>query len=185
VDLETGKRLLRRSAHRIRNAIDSAERNTAAREITNRILELPELDGTCTVLSYVSIRTEVPTSELNQGLQNSGHTVLLPRVEPDGGLTARPIGPLAPGFMGIPEPVGDPVPWHSIQIALVPGLAFDPRGHRLGYGGGYFDRALMAFRGVIIGVAFDQQLVDEIPTTDDDVDVDLVVTESQVLRVAT
>lgn len=182
VDLGTAKRLLRRRAHRTRNAIPVDQRRNAEEQILAHVLALPELRAPSTVLGYVSIRSEVGTSALLEALAAAGHTVLLPRVEPDGGLTARIATGLQPGYRGIPEPTGEPVAWSQISLALVPGLAFDAAGHRLGYGGGFFDRALLAFAGTIAGIGFACQLVDEVPAGDDDVDVDLVITETGVLR---
>lgn len=181
MELEVAKRLLRRRAHRTRNRIPPETREPAEARILERVLALPELSEPTTVLGYVSIRSEVGTPALLAGLGAAGHTVLLPRVEPDGGLTARHATNLEPGAFGIPEPTGPAVPWAEIAVALVPGLAFDRAGHRLGYGGGYFDRTLAAFRGAIVGIAFSCQILDEVPAGPDDVDVDRIVTEDELI----
>lgn len=182
MELEIAKRLLRRRAHRTRNGIDAGIRAGAEARIRDHVLGLPELASPTTVLAYVAIRSEVATADLLEALIDAGHTVVLPRVEEDGTLTARRIGALTPGFRGIPEPSGEAVAWSSIAVALVPGLAFDRAGHRLGYGGGYFDRTLAAFRGRLVGIAFAAQIVDEVPAGPDDVDMDVLVTEDGVHR---
>ena len=184
VDLEIAKRLLRRRAHRIRNAIDPVTRLEAERRIRQHILELPQLATPRPVLAYASIRSEVSTMPLLTDLVAAGHQVALPRVEDDGTLTARILDALAPGFRGIPEPSTPAIAWSSIEVALVPGLAFDRHGHRLGYGGGYFDRTLMAFGGTLIGIAFACQVVEDVPAGPDDVDVDLIVTEDGTIEMA-
>lgn len=183
MELETAKRILRRRAHRTRNALPPEIRREAEPRILEQVLALPELAEPTTVLAYASIRSEVSTGPILEALATAGHTVLLPRVETDGTLTARPLGVLEPGFQGIPEPTSLAVPWSRIRVALVPGLAFDRQGHRLGYGGGFFDRALLAFGGTIIGIGFACQLLDEVPAGPDDVDLDLTVTEDGPLRV--
>ena len=92
---------------------------------------------------------------------------------------------LEPGAHNILEPA----PGHrnavappTNAVALVPGIAFAHDGHRLGYGGGYFDRFLASFTGVSIGLAFDAQRLDTIPTEPNDIAVSIIVTESGVHR---
>jgi 5-formyltetrahydrofolate cyclo-ligase len=72
-----------------------------------------------------------------------------------------------------------------LDVIVVPGLAFDPRGHRLGYGAGYYDRTLPRFRppALAVGVAFDFQLAPDLPSTETDVPVDLIVTDERILVV--
>jgi 5-formyltetrahydrofolate cyclo-ligase len=182
VEVEIAKRLLRRRAHRVRNALDVAFRDEAEARIHAHVQALPELAEPRTVLAYASIRSEVSTGALLDALAERGHTLVLPRVEADGSLTARMLEGVAPGFGGILEPSAPAIPWGSIEVALVPGVAFDRAGHRLGYGGGYFDRALVAFAGTAVGLAFRCQVVDEVPTSAHDVDIDVLVTEEGASR---
>ena len=96
----------------------------------------------------------------------------------------RPGDPLVPGGFGTSVPAaGEPmVP----EVLIVPLLAFDGRGHRLGYGGGFYDRTLAALRGrgpvLAVGFAFGAQRVDALPTEPTDEPLDLVVTQEEVLR---
>jgi len=115
--------------------------------------------------------------------------VLLPRVEPDREeLTLRVVAEgdlLEPGDFGVPEPRADsPVlAPHDVDLVLVPGLAFDERGHRIGYGAGFYDRLLpLLGRALTVGIAFDFQLVAEIPDTPGDAPVALLVTDARVLE---
>jgi 5-formyltetrahydrofolate cyclo-ligase len=93
-----------------------------------------------------------------------------------------PAWPTTAGAYGIDEPPehSPVVPSAALRVVVVPGLAFDPRGHRLGYGAGFYDRALGALgvQAVLVGVCYGGQCVDEIPTAPHDVPVDFVVTES-------
>jgi 5-formyltetrahydrofolate cyclo-ligase len=95
---------------------------------------------------------------------------------------------LTPGAFGIPEPetTGDDLDAVALDVVIVPGLAFDGEGRRVGSGGGYYDAALGAVpagqRPTLIGLAYDFQIVDRCPSEARDVPVDVVVTEARVLR---
>jgi len=94
-------------------------------------------------------------------------------------------GDLAPGAFGIPEP--DPqapiVPLASIELVVVPGLGFDPRGYRLGWGKGYYDVTLAdCTHALKVGLAFECQVVPEVPTDWNDVPMDIIVTENGMRR---
>ena len=93
---------------------------------------------------------------------------------------------IAPGFRGVPEPNADcpPVPIASIDWVLVPGVAFDAEGRRIGYGGGYYDRLLPLFerRATRVAGAFEVQLVDRVPAAPHDATVDAIVTERRTLQ---
>jgi 5-formyltetrahydrofolate cyclo-ligase len=93
---------------------------------------------------------------------------------------------LAPGTMGIPEPQKEflrPVRWTDIEAVMVPALAYDLNGFRLGYGGGYYDRLLSGISPECtkIGAAFEQQIVSEVPREKHDIKVDLIITEDRVI----
>jgi 5-formyltetrahydrofolate cyclo-ligase len=92
---------------------------------------------------------------------------------------------IAPGYRGIPEPNAGcpPIELEAIDWVLVPGVAFDSRGHRVGYGGGYYDRLLPALprSAACIAGAFELQIVDEVPTAPHDFALDAIVTELRVI----
>ena len=87
---------------------------------------------------------------------------------------------------GFLDPGPDAPEAEALDVIVVPGLAFDPRGYRIGYGAGYYDRTLPRFRppALAVGVAFDFQLAPDLPSTDNDVPVDLIVTDERVLPVS-
>ncbi len=97
---------------------------------------------------------------------------------------------MAPGPYGLLEPLASApeVGAEAIDVMILPGLAFDRQGRRLGYGGGYYDEAAgrlrAAGRGFLVGVAYDFQIVDDCPAGAADVGVDCVVTERRVVRCA-
>ena len=131
------------------------------------------------ILAYYSLPDEVDTHTLIQELVAEGKTVLLPKVLDDTTMELRQYaGPqdLSEGAYHIMEPMGAPFKdFSQIDVALIPGLAFDTNGHRLGRGKGYYDRFLTAFTGKTIGVCFDFHKVAEVPVDAHDVAVDSVV----------
>jgi 5-formyltetrahydrofolate cyclo-ligase len=134
-----------------------------------------------TIVAYYSLDDEVDTHRLIDELLAAGKTVYLPRVVGDHEMVlCRYTGAdsLQKGAFGIMEPVGTPMSYHEkIDVVLVPGVAFDAQGHRLGRGRGYYDRFLAALpspRPQLIGVCFDFQKVDGVPTEVCDVSVDVV-----------
>ena len=139
----------------------------------------PLLAEAQTILAYYALPDEVDTHALLDELLAAGKTVLLPKVLDDETMELRRYTghrSLCEGAFHIMEPAGAPFTEVSrIDIALIPGLAFDPQGHRLGRGKGYYDRFLATFRGKTIGICFDFQKVAEVPVDAHDVAVDCVV----------
>lgn len=143
---------------------------------------IPLLREARTIVAYYSLDDEVDTHGLIDDLLADGKTVYLPRVVSDSEMVlCRYTGAdsLQVGAYGIMEPVGAVMPPDaSIDVVLVPGMAFDAAGHRLGRGKGYYDRFLSALptpRPLLLGVCFDFQKVDNVPTEACDVSVDKVV----------
>jgi len=187
MDARTRKEATRRLVLARRSQIPPDERAARATVITESLLALPELETARAVLAYVSMRAEVPTGGLCRAVLASGRTLLLPSVADDGTLRASPVASLddlEPGFRGIPEPRARfPVVLTMADVFVVPGVAFDPAGARLGYGGGFFDGFLRANpRAARIGVCFEVQVVEAIPMESHDEPVDVVVTEERVIR---
>lgn len=178
-----------------RTQLPVTERQRAARAASERLLDLPELrDVTARrgcLAGFVSVRAELdPAAALGEAGRR-GVRIALPRVTDD----QRPRlrfhlagdDDLAPGRFGIPEP-GAALPEVSmadIDVMIVPGLAFDQSGHRLGAGGGYYDEWLAqtaTARPLLVGLAYDFQMVDACPTDAHDQTVDCVVTDARVIR---
>ena len=120
-----------------------------------------------------------------------GKTVALPRFVPETGVyAAGRITDLArdcaPGKLGILEPAARCTPFalKLLDLALVPGVGFDAAGHRLGRGAGYFDRILAQVAGTKCGVAFDQQMVQQIPAEPHDISLNCILTPTQWLEIS-
>lgn len=142
----------------------------------------PMLAGVETIVAYYSLPDEVDTHDFIDWLIAEGKTVYLPKVISDEDMVlCRYTGAesLCEGAFGIMEPVGEELPAdEAIDVVLVPGMAFDSEGNRLGRGKGYYDRFLKLLtnpRPKLIGVCFDFQKVDMVPTEPTDVKVDVVV----------
>ncbi len=177
---------MRRAVLLRRDALPEGERALLAGRIVRAILDLPAYRDTGVVLAYASFGTELQTDELLRRVLADGKVLLLPRVE-RGGLGLYEVrdvaGDLAPGTWGIREPIPDRCPLvdpQGVGFALIPGVAFDKRARRLGYGGGFYDRLLaggLPEGTPLVSGAFGVQIVDEVPTDPHDAPVDLVVTE--------
>ena len=135
-----------------------------------------------TIMAYYSLPDEVCTHQLIDELVAEGKTVLLPRVLDEETMELRRYTgrhDLREGAFHIMEPVGALfTDFSSIDVALIPGVAFDDRGHRLGRGRGYYDRFLSSLRTVpteLIGLCFDFQKVKEVPVDEFDTPVDEVI----------
>lgn len=143
----------------------------------------PRLPGTVT--SYRALGDEVALDALTERLP--GWRWILPRVEDDGSLTWRDARlPLEVHPWGMEQPLesGPVIPTHEIDVFLVPGLAYDRGGNRLGRGGGFYDRELAARRpdAISIGVTVDDRIVEGLPVEAHDMAVMYVVTESGVME---
>lgn len=184
---ESRKQTARRIAHARRASLSAEQRAERGAEIVRRTLDLPEVRQARTILAYVSIGPEVPTAELLSAILGRGVALLLPYVAEDGALraaTVTSVDELEPGYRRIPEPRARlPVDAGSADVIVVPGVAFDANGNRLGYGGGFYDRLLRAAPGPVrAGLAFDAQIADSVPADRHDERVDVVVTETRELR---
>lgn len=159
-----------------RRDLTAEEREAAARALRDTLLEMPEMGMAGTVAAYYSVGAEPDTRRLLYALWKRGTYVLLPLLLPDGDLDwASYEGPdsLVPGPHGLLEPGEPPRGPGAISradIVLVPALAVDNAGNRLGRGGGSFDRALARVAPTIpvIALLYDDELVDELPAAPHD-----------------
>ena len=179
------KKALRRQLLDRRAAMTASERQLADRAIAERFLALPEYSAAETLLLYASYGGEVDTYAIARAALRDGKMVAYPLCDADTHtmrfLICPPEG-LRPGYRGIPEPP-EGAPCAELcgsVICVLPGLAFDREGHRLGYGGGFYDRFLENFRGVTVGLV--RHLTDSLPTEPHDIPCRITVTEKEVIR---
>ncbi|MCD7441524.1 5-formyltetrahydrofolate cyclo-ligase [Streptomyces lincolnensis] len=189
--------MLRREFLAVRNRLTADDVREAAAALAERALELPELARARTVAAYVSVGSEPGTLALLDALRARGVRVLLPVLLPDndldwGAYTGE--GSLARvqhgGKMALFEPVGErlgPASVTGADAVLLPGLAVDARGMRLGRGGGSYDRVLARLERAgahpaLVVLLYDREVVERVPAEAHDRPVRAVVTPSGVRR---
>ena len=165
-----------------------AEQKQKSRLITASLCSLLEYKSAKTILSYVSMDEEVSTKELIKYSLSIGKTVVVPAVDnKTETLTFHELkstSELAPGYKGILEPKSPKCvfPHQKIDLAILPGLAFDEKGGRLGRGKGMFDKCIGELACQKIALSFDFQVVASVPVSSRDLPVDIVITEKRVIR---
>ena len=200
------KKALRKVMSRRRNEMTPEDIRKASRNIFDRLCAQDFYRQASIVFSYASFRSEVDTWRFNRQVLADSKILALPRVLGKERMEFYQINSmeqLVSGYMGIPEP-GPECPAISTVWAedrkgmiLVPGLAFDKSFYRLGYGGGFYDRYLSANcleRGdgchaksagrllISCGVAYDGQMVEQVPRESTDCSLDYIVTETEILE---
>lgn len=183
---QEAKRELRKSIQRVRRFVPSAARAASSDRIRARLRDEGVYEGVRAMASYAPIegKGEVGTAGLHEDAAARGIVVAYPSLEEDGSMVFRACSalPTEERGHGFAEPPVDApiVAFEALDLVIVPGLAFDPTGHRIGYGAGYYDRALPRCTAARkVGVAFELQIVIEVPARPLDVPVDLVVTEKR------
>jgi len=183
-----GKPALRKRGRSILARAGRAERAAWSQGLCRLLLDLEELTRSRVVGAYWPVRREPDVLSALAAMRAGGRRVLLPVVTGEILRYGEPAGfepgDVPRGAFGIPAPGGPTEPASALDLVLVPGLAFDRHGHRLGSGYGYYDRTFAdpAARPLLIGVAFEVMLVDTVGAADHDVPLDLIVTERQVVR---
>lgn len=187
------KGTLRQEILKKRDALAPRERSARSARILNRLIALSEYHGARSVFIYADFLSEVMTREIMVHALKNGKRVLASKTlvqEKRLVLTdiLDPARDLVPGYMGIPEPrdgIVRDIPYAEIDLILTPCVGYDEKGNRLGYGGGYYDRLFQDMRQdtLKIGLAFEVQVVPEIPSEDHDVKIPIIVTEDRVIRV--
>ncbi|WSJ23137.1 5-formyltetrahydrofolate cyclo-ligase [Streptomyces sp. NBC_01324] len=183
----SAKALLRRELLAARRLLTGEDVERAAEALARRALTLPELSGARTVAAYVSVGREPGTRALLDALRARGVRVLLPVLLPDNDLDWAPYegaGSLAQAGRGLLEPAGErlgPDAVLNADAVLLPGLAVDGRGMRLGRGGGSYDRVLARLSAAgahpaLIVLLYDAEVAARVPEEPHDHPVDAVVT---------
>lgn len=191
MEFDLQKEALRKKMKEVRDSIPAEVRSKENEAITNIILNTELYETASSILTYVSFGSEVDTSVLLARAIRDGKKVYVPKVLSNGKMDfflCEDPSLLVRNERGIREPEADPAKLfpYTTHISLdsaencmilVPGLAFDAKLGRIGFGGGYYDRYLATFhKKMAIGMAFNEQIVDEVPMGQEDIPMDLVVT---------
>jgi len=186
------KKLLRNRVLEIRDSIPAPERKRKDNLIKHNLFNIPEFKTAKSVLFYASFRTEVETLSIIEESFKMGKRVLVPKVDKEKHrlrlYEIKNMRELSPGYMGILEPS---LPderlkeINNINLVIIPGTCFDYLGNRLGYGAGYYDILLPGIKGKapLVALAYEEQLIDSIPSEMHDVKVDIIITDARILRI--
>lgn len=181
------KQELRQIAKEKRIAIPPAEREKMSAAICSALLDI--LDGCSPVLVYVSKPPEVNTGMVMTALIARTGRVIVPIIQRETTSLRlsylEDLSVLVESTFHVPEPIGSEIPASpkEVSVAVIPVLGFDMRGNRLGYGAGYYDRFLAQYPDITrIGLAFSRQEIPVIPCDENDVKMDLIITEKGIYR---
>lgn len=185
------KQTLKQDIFTKRKSMSKDEITQKSSKIKENLFEFDEFKKAKNIMIYVSFNNEVNTTDIiKELLINKEKNVIVPFVKKDNPilqlLELKDINDLEPKTFGILEPKESSIREFSIKkidLIILPGIVFDKKGHRIGYGYGYYDRFLKKLNNEIkkIGFAFDFQLVEKIPEEGHDMPVDIVITEKEVL----
>jgi 5-formyltetrahydrofolate cyclo-ligase len=179
---------LRQRVAGLRRSLTAPLRDARAQAMCEALLTSSEFERARVIAFYMPLRFEIDPTRAMEHAIGRGQIVALPRVDPETNTISfhryLPGDELVESGFMVREPVmnAQSVAFGDVDVVLVPGLAFDARGQRLGYGKGYYDRLLGSLRAWRIGLCFDFQLLVEIPSFPHDVAVDALVTDRRVLR---
>ena len=175
---------IRSEVRKRRRALSAIQTVEMSLRICEKIVMLPEYIRARRVMCYAAMPDEVHTQGILWAIRRSGRELYLPVTRPKGWMDAVRVDGdtvFQPNDLGIETPVsGDALPPEQLDLVLVPGIAFDWNGNRLGFGKGYFDRFLARCRCPAIGLAYEAQLVDAIEAEAHDVPMNKIVTEKAV-----
>lgn len=186
------KKELRKNILKERMSLTSAEVKNRSTVIAQQLFNMAEYQTSQTIMLYLGFRNEVATDEIIHKSLEANKRILIPitdlantRLIPSE-LLDYP-GDLTTGTYGILEPKAQcvrPVDPQEIDLVLVPGVAFDPQGNRLGYGGGFYDRFLPATKSnaVFIALAYELQIKEEVYPEPHDYPVHYVITEDKIIN---
>lgn len=185
-DARNYKKELRRIFLKTRSELAAEDIIEKSAKIMSRLFSLSEFRGAKTIMFYVDAGNEVKTRDGLTKALSEGKRVVVPKVKKGYGLLAieiKSLDELSPGTFGILEPAGEKgISPEEIDLVVVPGVAFDKRGNRMGYGAGYYDSFLPKLRPEVkkVAVAFEMQVTDSLPAEEHDVKMDLIITENTI-----
>jgi len=183
------KAQLRRKLQDCLLAIPPEQRNEKSRKACQNLVSTAQFQSASTVMMYLSLPHEADTSEAVLQAWQYGKTVAVPRISwQQRHMIPVRINSLETGFStgasGLRNPIaGTPVPFEEIDLVVTPALGFDKKGNRLGRGGRYYDRffANEKLKALRCGFAFAEQIVEAIPVTEHDEQVDFLVTDEEII----
>lgn len=178
---------LRKLALSNRDSLSLLEREQYSAAILNKLMSLPQIQAAKVIMCYRSFRSEVDTAKIVENFLLSGKVLCFPVCEKGGIMHSYCPNDEAAwkkSPMGIMEPDRENsrlIAPEDIELVICPLLAFDAKRRRLGYGGGYYDRYLPKCKNALrVGVAFEKQRLQQVPTDEHDLNMDIIVTEKNI-----
>lgn len=180
------KKVIRKEIFRRRKEADTAQIRQNSKAICEKVCGLPEFSEAEWIYLYIDCKNEVMTGDIMQEALRQGKRIAAPKVIGSDMIfyEIHSADDLEPGYFGIMEPVKE-LPEAECEDAflVMPGVAFDSKKHRAGYGGGFYDRYLSVHPGLFkAAVAFEFQMMEQVPTEPTDILPDIVITEKRIIR---
>ena len=173
------KKALRAEIRAKKKALTEQQIERASAELCRQMAEHPAYKEATSLYGYLSYNQEVRTRAILEQAQKDGKRVAVPKVLGDEMefIWLDDLDAVSLGYKGIPEPPEDgPIAADESALVLMPGLAFDPEGHRCGYGGGFYDKYLEKHPGhKLLALCFDFQMYEHLDTDEHDIPVDFVL----------
>lgn len=192
--MQSAKDKFRINAVKVRDELPETQRTDKSRIIKNRLLSLSKFTNAEIIMCYVDFRSEVKTREFIREAVNIGKKIAVPIIIREAGSIDRLMVSLVEnidtdlekGYFGISEPKRELMRLINpgeIDLAVIPGVAFDLQKHRMGYGKGFYDRFLTKVRTdcTKIGICFDIQLFENMPHEIHDIQMNMIITENRVI----
>ena len=186
------KSTIRKHLREVLGAMSEADRHARSLAACSFVTASPEFDAARCIMLYLSTATEVDTAPLALRAWQEGKTVVVPKVSWDQRrMLPIEISSLTTGLTttgpGVREPIaGNPMPIDFVDLVIVPGLGFTETGYRIGRGMGFYDRFLAQpqFVGLSCGLAFTEQLIEDLPILDHDMPLSMLATDKGLKRFA-
>lgn len=185
MNIQMTKQELRKQYKMLRRSLSKTEMEQEAKAVMQRFLSLPEYQSCSDILLYISQDNEVDTIPILQHAKEDGKRIAVPKVYGSHMHFHQIAGleDLKPGAYGILEPEEGEIFQPEHGIILVPGIVFDEKGHRIGYGGGYYDRYLAHHWELLsVALAYDYQVISEIVCEEFDKQPDIILTASKTYK---
>ena len=179
------KKAFRKDILHKRKQLSQEKIKEKSKKIGKNLFDLDVFNKENNVMFFVSFGKEVYTHDMIEKCFEE-RVVIVPKAFGDYLLPCKinSLGELRTFNFGIKEPIDEDVfPLGEIDVIVVPGLAFNEKGERIGYGKGFYDRFLSKCNAIKVGLCFEEFIVDKIPTQDHDIKVDFIITEDRVINV--
>ena len=188
-DINLAKRTLRSSVQQRLRAVSPEQRQAGSQAICDQVLSHPAWKKSQIVLLFAPFREEPDIWPVVAAGLAAGKLVHLPKLDPAGftfhaSQVRDVVNDLAPGKFGNLEPrlTSAAMALNRLDLVLVPGVAFDAQGRRLGRGKGFYDRLLTQVSGMTCGVAFDEQIVETVPVEPHDIRLNCILTPTRLIE---